>query len=75
MPFQVTIHRGVGSKNVERYTFESEESNKVLTVRAGLPTRASTAMRATSGRRRAAESDFGPSSPNADRSGTANNGN
>ncbi len=75
VPFQVTIHRGVGGKDVERYTFENEGSTKVLAVRTGLPTRASTAMRSTSGTRRAAESDFGPRSSNARTSGTANNGN
>ncbi len=75
VPFQVTIHRGIGGKNVERYTFQSEGSNNMLEVHSGLPTRAQTAIRSTSGRRRAVESDFGPKSPNADTSGTANNGN
>lgn len=74
-PFQVIISRGSGGKDVERLIFESEDSSNLLEMSTGLPTRASTAIRSTSRRRRAVESDFGPKSPNADTSGTANDGN
>ena len=75
LPHQVIISRGVGGKNVERLTFENENSDKLLEANSGLPTRASKMIRSTPGRRRAVESDFGPGSSNADTPGTTNYGN
>jgi len=75
VPHQVIVSRGIGAKNVERLTFESEHSNNLLEVTPGMPTHASSTLRSTPSGRRAAESDFGPSSPNADTSGTETNSN
>jgi len=73
VPHQVIISRGIGGKNIERLLFESEDSNTLLEVSNGMPTRTSTAIRSTPSKRRAAESDFGPGSSNADTSGTMKN--
>lgn len=58
IPFEVTIHRGIGGKHVERIMFESEESSQVMEVASGPPTHASAAMRSTANRRRASNADF-----------------